>query len=140
MMEEKNSDYHEKIYQLIATEKYQEALKLIYKMGAEREIFPESFLYEGICLYEEKNDLKCMMCMKEFISAHPLHEKKDYAIYTTAICLINLGVTESAVALLENLSETYPNRDKVLAEAKGELLHKLEATHFAEEIQNLIRI
>lgn len=137
--EEKKGDFSEKVYNLIATDRYKEVLQLVYKMREEGEDFSASFLYEGLCHYEEKNDLKCLMCMKQFISEHPLHEKKDYPVFTSAICLINLGITETAVELLDSISKTYPDRERTLVEAQSELSQKLEAMHIAEEIKELIR-
>ena len=65
-----------------------------------------------MCAYKKKDDLGCLKLLNEFLDAAPAHKDSQYALFTAAICLINVGLPYRARQLLARIPSDYPDRDK----------------------------
>jgi outer membrane protein assembly factor BamD (BamD/ComL family) len=110
---------HDDIYALIREDRTKEARSVIDQARAADNSFPELDLYEALCLYEEKEDLKCINLLTAFVHNNPLHQKRDYAIFTAAISFMNLEMPGEALQLLELIPDSYPDKETSVKEARN---------------------
>jgi len=134
-----DSDSHiQTLHQLVSADRYTEADRLIRQIRDDGKEYPELFLYEAICRYEEGNDLECLRLLTEFIRAAPKHVKRDYAVFTAAICLFNVGLLENSVRLPERISSTYPARDDEMQNLNARLNTRTKASEYAEALEQAL--
>jgi len=122
----------EAVYKLIDADNCAEAFRMIQEYRSQAFGCPEFTLYEALCFYDEKNDLECLRKCLSFISDNPTHSKKNYALFTIAMSLCNVGLEEEALSILQSLPASYPDRDREI--------HKLEATlKVREEVRSVLK-
>lgn len=69
-------------------------------------------LFEALAKYDAGNDLECLKFISEFLDLADDHEQHDYALFTSAICLMNLGLASEARLILKELPDDYPDIEK----------------------------
>ena len=105
-------------YQLVDSDKYLEALAYIEgvrKAGCDDVIL---YLYEALCAYEANDDLETLRLLTEFLSKAGDHIKREYALFTFATSLMNLGLPNEALSIFNLVSDSYPNINKERISAK----------------------
>jgi thioredoxin-like negative regulator of GroEL len=134
-----NSDSHiQTLHQLVSADRYDEADRLIQELRDNDQQYPELFLYEAICRYEEGNDLECLRLLTEFLRAAPKHIKRDYATFMAATCLVNVGLLEQSLRLLQRISSTYPARDDEMQDLNARLSTRTRASEYAEALEQAL--
>lgn len=125
-----DQEFISRIGDLVRQDRFQEARKLIDSLDGEKHNTPLLLFYEAICLYEEKNDVDCVRLLSEFINCVPNHTKANYAKFTIAICLTNLGLQEQSLLFLEELPEDYPDLQRELAHVRSLIERRKVALSF----------
>ena len=108
-------------YQLVDSDKYSDALiyiEDIRKNGCDDVILD---LYEALCIYEAKDDVECLRLISKFLSRASKHRKREYALFTAGVCLMNLGLANEALSTFEQVADSYPNIESERNEAKKAL-------------------
>ena len=104
-----HSEQIEIAYQLVNSDKYTEALVCIENIrekGCDDVILS---LYEALCVYEAENDVESLRLLSLFLSKAGNHQKREYALFTTGICLMNLGLASEALEVFSQISNSYPD-------------------------------
>ncbi|HSI12241.1 MAG TPA: tetratricopeptide repeat protein [Chthoniobacter sp.] len=99
----------DRVHALVDAEKYSDAFALIEEQRDRADAPSLLHFYEGICLYEQGDDNGCLRLLAKFIDQEPAHIKSDYAVFTAAICLVNLGMDDLSNQLLDRLPASYPD-------------------------------
>jgi len=123
----------------IVEEKYVEAANAIQELKAAGNRAPELPFYEAICQYEDGEDLKCLHLLARFVKRSPKHPKRNYAVFTAAICLMNLGLDEEAFSLLKTLPKSYPDRDKEIRRLEKLFKNRAKALVQVNALQEVIK-
>jgi hypothetical protein len=95
----------ERVYRLIDAEDYETAESLIQRLRSEGCSHCDLLLYEAICVYERQQDIECLRLLADFLREVPRHGKRHYAIFTAAVCLMNVGLESRARALLQKVPD-----------------------------------
>lgn len=131
---ERNNKSLKFIYELISNEKYAIAYNIINELP-EQERKKSIYLFlKAVCIYEEGNDIECLKLLVSFLEEEPLHERKNYSIFTAAICLINLGLEEIALKLFKILPSDYPDLQKEIEQINAVIKRKIEAQTLANAL------
>ena len=126
------------IYEWIDADDYTTAELLIQRLRDQGCTRCELSLFEAICTYEKKDDAGCLRLLAEFLREAPGHPKRSYAIFTAAICLVNLGLERRALDLLRSLPSSYPDRGAELKNVRAVLAKRRAARVHADAIQALL--
>ena len=111
---------------------------LIQRLRSEGCPHCDLLLYEAICVYERQQDIECLRLLADFLREVPRHGKRHYAIFTAAVCLMNVGLESRARALLQKVPDTYPGRDKELKDLSVVLARRKKAAVHANAIRSLL--
>jgi outer membrane protein assembly factor BamD (BamD/ComL family) len=107
------------IHKLVESGFHEEALNKIQAAKNRGETNPILMLFEALALYDGKKDLECLVMLNKFLSEiGPEHEKYNYAIFTSGICLMNLGLPTEASKLFYLVPNEYPDIESERREAK----------------------
>lgn len=107
------------IHKLVESGFHEEALNKIQSAKDKGETNPILILFEALALYDGNNDLECLVMLNEFLSKiGPDHEKYNYALFTSGICLMNLGLPTEALKLFNLVPSEYPDIDSERREAR----------------------
>ena len=122
------------IHELIDKGSYLEASGLIDCVGDLSRVDPILTFFKALCKYELDDDLGCLNLLSDFLKQQPFHVKADYCIFTTAICLKNLGLEEEALPMLRMLPTDYPGLNDELENTEQIIKVKLEARMLGRSI------
>lgn len=84
-------------------------------------------LFEATCVYEAGNDIETLRLLAEFLASSANSAKRQYALFTAAVCLENLGLNEQALELLQKIPESYPDLQKERTDATNGLKRQRRA-------------
>ncbi|MEW8233240.1 MAG: hypothetical protein AB2734_01885 [Candidatus Thiodiazotropha endolucinida] len=97
------------IYKLVESGFHEEALNKIRAAKDGGESNPILKLFEALALYDGNKDLECLILLNTFLSEIDSdHEKYNYALFTSGICLMNLGLPAEASRLFNLVPNEYP--------------------------------
>ncbi|MBT3032962.1 MAG: hypothetical protein KME36_17830 [Candidatus Thiodiazotropha sp. (ex Lucina pensylvanica)] len=107
------------IHKLVENGFHEEALNKIQAAKDRGETNPILMLFEALALYDGNKDLECLVMLNKFLSKiAPDHEKHYYALFTSGICLMNLGLPTEASKLFDLVPDEYPDIESERREAK----------------------
>lgn len=107
------------IHKLVENGFHEEALNKIQAAKDRGETNPILMLFEALALYDGNKDLECLVMLNKFLSKiAPDHEKYYYALFTSGICLMNLGLPTEASKLFDLVPDEYPDIESERREAK----------------------
>jgi len=115
------------IYILVNTDEYKKTLLRIKKLRFRGCNDVVLFLYEALCAYEAGDDLECLRLLSIFLNTAEHHQKREYALFTVGICLMNLGLVGEAKKVFIQISDKYPNILKERENAENEILSRQKA-------------
>ena len=124
----------QRLHELVAKDLDDDALVLIHNLRDQGRADPELDLYQGLSIYRTRDDLECLRHLTTFVIQNPDHSKRDYALFTCAICLINLGLEDCAIGILENLPVSYPDREKEIAHCSEYIEKQRKALRYVQPI------
>ncbi|MEP6671652.1 MAG: hypothetical protein ABJF10_20985 [Chthoniobacter sp.] len=127
------------IYELIASEQYDEAEHLLGCIPDLEKHDPELLFFKAICEYEAGRDVECLQLLSDFLNRAPRHVKADYSVFTAAICLANLGMEEESLPLLNTLPVSYPDLIDEKQSISAKVQIKAQAKVHAEAIAKMSR-
>ena len=119
----------QEIHKLVESGFHEEALKKIKLAKENGETDPILMLFEALALYDNKKDLECLILLNQFLSKiNKDHEKYNYALFTSGICLMNLGLAHEASKIFHLVSDEYPDikKERMQSESQIELQCKAE--------------
>ena len=96
-------------YELVDSDQYADALIQIENLRSNGCNDPVLVLYEALCIYEAGDDLETLRLLSEFLDQAKVHRKREYALFTSAICLMNLGLVSEAKNIFNKIPDSYPN-------------------------------
>jgi tetratricopeptide (TPR) repeat protein len=105
-------DYTEQldiIYQFVDSDDYENALKHIENIRSQGCSDVVLILYEALCAYDVCDDIETLRLLNLFLKKSGHHEKKEYALFTIGICLMNLGLASEAKDIFSEISNSYPD-------------------------------
>lgn len=101
---------------------------------------PILMLFEALALYDGKKDLERLVLLNKYLSEiDPDHEKYDYALCTSGICLMNLGLPAEASKLFNLVPNEYPDIENERREAKLKSNASREAKDIFKNIINRVQ-
>ena len=128
----------EDVYSLIAADKYRAAATLIQSLRSKGCEHCDLLLYEAICAYEGSDDINSLRLLTDFLQQARKHAKRQYAAFTACVCLINLGLHDEALKLLQLLPSSYPDRDTEIARVRHTIDQNRAASKHAAAICALL--
>lgn len=115
-------------------EKALESIDLLRSKGCDDLIL---VLFEALAKYDAGEDLLCLELIEKFLSQSENHIKHDYALFTSAICLMNLGLASEARHIFQNLPDDYPGLEKELRVSENEQSKQRQALSCFINITNI---
>jgi len=125
------------IYELIASEEYAEAERLIGCIPELEKHDPILLFFKAVCEYEQGRDVECLQLISSFLERAPHHVKAEYCIFTAAMCLANMGMEEDSLPLLNALPASYPDLLREKRDVSAKLQMKARAKFHVETIMKL---
>ncbi len=124
----------DRAHKLVDGEEYEKALSHIKRIRAWGCSDQVLVLFEAVCIYEQGDDLRALELLVEFLKTGGSHPKANYAKFTAAICLINLGLLAPAEHILQSLPDGYPDVRRERSEVGEQLRKQQEAMKKLSEI------
>lgn len=123
------------IHKLVEAGFHEEALKKIKLAKRKGETNPLLLLFEALAVYDDRKDLECLRLLNQFLSKiSSSHEKYHYALFTSGICLMNIGLPKESSRLFNSIPDDYPDIEKERRESHEALSIAAKAKDFAESI------
>ena len=94
-------------------------------------------LFEALAKYDAGDDLLCLELIERFLTQSNNHIKHDYALFLSAVCLMNIGLASEARQIFQNLPDDYPELEKELRASQIKESRQRQALSYFIRITNV---